>query len=204
MNSEVYSIFDSELISDSSFEDDTNQNQNTIKSIDIIQDTQINETISCISRILTKISEANNSLPAQIEFKKEFPELFSERIPKISLYDYISRIQKNSLYEKSTMILSLIYIDRLCDLNNFNLTFYNIHKIFFISSLIAIKYNEDSIYNNKYYSEIAGIPLEELNLMENYFIKLIDYNFFVHENEFKQYENYLDSYEDITTSNSDI
>ena len=204
MNSEVYSIFDSELISDSSFEDDTNQNQNTIKSIDIIQDTQINETISSISQILTKISEANNSLPAQIEFKKEFPELFSERIPKISLYDYISRIQKNSLYEKSTMILSLIYIDRLCDLNNFNLTFYNIHKIFFISSLIAIKYNEDSIYSNKYYSEIAGIPLEELNLMENYFIKLIDYNFFVSENEFKQYENYLDSYEDITTSNSDI
>ena len=204
MTSRINSSFDSEADSDFFNEDESCQNQNTTKSKDEIQENQINKIINSIAEILINVSGVNNSLPAQNEFKKKYPVLFSEKTPKISLYDYISRIQKYSFCEKNTLILSLIYIDRFCELSNINLTNNNIHRIFFISNLIAIKYNEDSIYSNKYYSEIAGISFEELNLMENYFLKLIDFNLFVSKDEFKKYEEHLDSFEDSTTSNSDI
>lgn len=204
MNSKTNSSFESEGENDTFYEDDTNQNQNCIKSKETIQENQINKIVTSVAYILTKICQVNNSLPVQKVFKKKYSVLFSERIPKISLYDYISRIQKYSLYEKNTMILSLVYIDRICELNNFNLTFNNIHRIFFISILIAIKYNEDAIYSNKFYSEIAGFPLKELNLMEHYFVKLIDFNLFVSENEYKKYEEYLNSFDDNSTSNNDM
>ena len=204
MTSRINSSFDSEADSDIFNEDEPNQNQNITKSKDEIQEKQINKIINSIAEILINISGLNNSSPAQNELKKKYPVLFSDKIPTISLYDYISRIQKYSFCEKNTLILSLIYIDRFCELNNINLTNQNIHRIFFISNLIAIKYNEDLIYSNKYYSEIAGISFEEINLMENYFLKLIDFNLFVSKDEFKKYEEYLYSFEDSTASDSDI
>ena len=188
------SSFDSEADSDISYEEDySKKNKNSIKLKDTLKETEINKIINSISQVLIKICEENNSFPIQNEFKKRFPALFSEIMPKISLNDYISRIHEYSFQEKNTMILTLIYIDRLCELNHLYLTCYNIHRILFISNLIAIKYNEDSIYSNKYYSEIAGVSLEELNLMENYFVELIDFNLFVPEEEFKKYEEYLDA-----------
>ena len=201
MNSNTNSSFDSD--EDSYIFSENGLYDNITKPKNITQENPINKIINSIAEMLTSISETNNPLPIQTEFKKKYSKLFSEKIPKVSLYDYISRFQKYSCHEKNTMIISLIYIDRLCEINGLNLTSYNIHRIFFISNLIAIKYNEDDIYTNKYYSQLAGIPLEELNTMENHFLELIDYNLFIHENEFKKYEEYLDNLEDSTTSNSD-
>ena len=79
-------------------------------------------------------------------------------------------------------------------MNRFILTNYNIHRILFISILTAIKYNEDSVYSNKYYSEVAGVSLKELNLMENSFIELLDFKLFVTEEEFKKYSFYLENF----------
>ena len=83
----------------------------------------------------------------------------SSIIPNISIEEYLIRIQTYANIEKNTLILSLIYIDRLCKIASITLTYYNIHRILFISILISIKYNEDQYYNNKYYAEIAGVKL---------------------------------------------
>ena len=96
--------------------------------------------------------------------------------------------------EKSTLILSLIYIDRFCQKSNMTLTCYNIHRILFSSILSSIKYNEDTYYDNKYYSEIAGVKLKELKSMEYYFMSIIDFNFYVNDDDYKKYDKYLNSY----------
>ena len=67
------------------------------------------------------------------------------------------------------------------------MTVYNIHKFVFSSILISIKFNEDKIYKNDYYEYIAGVSLKELNLMEDNFLQILDYQVFVNKNIFNKY-----------------
>jgi hypothetical protein len=52
----------------------------------------------------------------------------ANKAPNISIYNYIERILKYSRIEESTLILSLIYIDKVCELNNLLLTDHNVHR----------------------------------------------------------------------------
>ena len=118
----------------------------------------------------------------------------STSIPKISIYDYLIRIQTYTYLEKSTLILSLIFIDKLCELAEITLTNYNIHRILFTAVSLAIKYNEDLFYDNKYYSDIAGVDIKELKLMEYSFLELTDFNLFVSNELYENYCEYLEFY----------
>ena len=69
----------------------------------------------------------------------------------------------------------LIYIDRLCELNNFIINSYNVYKILFSSLIIAIKYNEDEYYDNKFYAKVGGLTLKEMNNLEINYLSLIDF-----------------------------
>ena len=112
-------------------------------------------------------------------------------IPNISIKDYLIRIQNYSLMEESTLILSLILIDHMCKKSNIVLTPYNIHRILFSSVIISIKYNEDSYYDNNFYAQIAGIKPNELKLLEYKFLELNDFDVYVTDVEYEQYEQYL-------------
>ena len=127
---------------------------------------------------------------------KKDRSLFSHKnIPKISLYDYLFRIQKYAEIENSTIIIALIYIDRICNKKGIILTKYNIHRILFTSILISIKYNEDIIYDNLFYSKIAGVPVNELNLLEKEFLNTIDFALFVPDTIYQKYYEFLNFYE---------
>ncbi len=101
------------------------------------------------------------------------------------------RIQTYSNIEESTLIICLIFIDKLCHTANVTLTYYNIHRILFTAVLISIKYNEDSFYDNKYYSEIAGVKIKKLKLLEYTFISMVDSNLYVCDEIYEKYRKYL-------------
>ena len=46
------------------------------------------------------------------------------------------------------------------------------------SLLLAIKFVDDHFYTNEYYSKIAWISNEELNILEIEFIKMLDFRLF--------------------------
>ena len=169
------------------------------------EETQIKnkDLINAISVTLSTIIEENKKLQNYKEIlMRQSKMIFSSKtIPNISIYDYLIRIQTYSLIEKSTLILSLIYIDRLCELCKLTLTFYNIHRIVFAAILIAIKYNEDNFYDNKYYAEIAGVKLKELKLIEYQFVELIDFNMYVSDEIYNKYNTYLNSFQKNQTLN---
>ena len=52
----------------------------------------------------------------------------------------------------------------MCRKSGILLTNYNIHRILFSSLIISIKYNEDSYFDNNFYSQIAGVKPNELKL----------------------------------------
>lgn len=155
--------------------------------------------INSISNALTTILEDNKKLDNYKEIvKKQSKMIFSANsIPNISINDYLTRIQVYSGIEKSTLILSLIQIDNLCKKADLVLTYYNIHRILFGAVLISIKYNEDSYYDNKFYSEIAGVKLRELKMIEYTFLELSDFNVFINDKEYEQYRNYLEQFNDL-------
>jgi len=119
--------------------------------------------------------------------------IFNLNEPSVSIQKYLHRIFKYTYLEKSSLIISLIYLDRICKYKIF-LTNYNIHKLMVISILMAIKYNEDSIYENKFYAKVFGINLKELNELEFEYIKLINFQFFINDLEFNQYSLFFDDY----------
>ena len=154
------------------------------------------DLIKSISTALSMILEENKNLKNYNEIlQKQNKRVFSANsIPKISIYDYLIRIQTYSYIDKNTLILSLIFIDRLCEIGHITLTYYNIHRILFTSVIIAIKYNEDCFYDNKYYSEIAGVKLQELNNLENIFVQKCNFTFYISDDIFEKYSRYLNSF----------
>jgi hypothetical protein len=194
------SSFDSEAPSedDSKEEDDTKslteKDKEKIKSgLQQNEEVQNINLINAISKTLTTILENNKKLKNYRDIlKKQSMMYFSANsIPNITIKDYLIRIQNYSGIEKSTLILSMILIDHMCKKSNIVLTIYNIHRILFSSVLISIKYNEDSYYDNTFYAQIAGIKPNELKLLEYKFLELNDFNVYVKDTEYEQYEKYL-------------
>ena len=133
------------------------------------------------------------SKKAQIKNEIKKTPFDHDHMPKISIYDYLLRIQKYSNAENNTIILAIIYIDRICNKTGLILNKYNIHRILISAILVAIKYNEDQIYDNVYFSKVAGVPVSELNYLERKFLEIINYDLFVSDELFKKYYKYLNS-----------
>ena len=93
---------------------------------------------------------------------------FIGKIENMSVEDFLKRCLYYSNAESSTFIIMLIYID-----------------------------HEDNLVDNNYYGKILGENLEEINILENKFCKLIDYKLFIDDEIFKTYYNDLTSAIDV-------
>ena len=148
------------------------------------------ETISfSLLEIITKNKEKKNY---KEKIKSQKKSLFtSKKIPNISIGDYLTRIKKFTLINDSTLIICLIYLDRYLKMNKIILTEFNVHRMFFSSLLLAIKYNEDNFYTNKFYSNVSGLKCSELNKLELKFSTEIKFDLFVDKNLYEKYKNNL-------------
>ena len=193
MDSQKKNSFDSEASDNEQVEEE----EDSKKEPQEIYLEQNKPLINAISETLNLILEQNKSLENYKDIIKQQSKMaFSANsVPGISIKDYLIRIQTYSNIEKSTLIVSLIYIDRICENSNLNLTYYNIHRILFGAVLMSIKYNEDNFYDNKFYAEIAGVKLKELNMIENNFSDMIDFKYFVDDETYEKYKNYLEGFE---------
>jgi len=172
----------------------SNINCNDNKPKLLIYDKDEEKIIEKMSELLYDICKENTK-----DFKNDkniyIKPFLSKTIPSISIRDYFWRLCKYSKINNSTKILILIYIDRLCNMYKFKLSFYNIHKLIFTSMLVAIKYNEDDFYSTKFYSKLGGISRTDVIILESTFLSLIDFNLFVSEELFKKYNDYISSAE---------
>ena len=142
-----------------------------------------------ISDLLTDICEESKKEPNL--FYKPLKCFYSKNIPLISIKDYLEHIYKYTKLNTSTIILILIYIDRICNIHKCKLCYYNIHKLILGSMIIAIKYNEDEYYSQKFYAKIGGVTLAEICNLEYNFLSLINYNLFVNDNLFSKYNDFI-------------
>ncbi len=57
--------------------------------------------------------------------------------------------------------------------------------------IVATKFNEDLIYKNSHYAKVGGVSLEELNLLEHYFLETISYNIYIDPEQYALCSDYL-------------
>jgi hypothetical protein len=150
------------------------------------------ELLISISSILQEIVEE------QHEFKETRRTIFySKTVPGISIESYLDRMIKYTKMETSTLILILIYIDRICEYNSLVITRFNVHRLLLAAMIVSIKVNEDDFYSNSFYSKVGGVSLEEINNLENEFLKLIRYRLWTDYNLFNKYKVNLMKYDKL-------
>ena len=144
---------------------------------------KISKELRIISNLLTDICEEGT------EYKDSngpiIKPFISKKIPNVSIQNYLDRLAKYSKIENNTLLLVLIYIDRICELNKIRLNYFNIHKLILGGLLIAIKYNEDDYFSNTFYSKVGGVTQ-----------KLIDFNLYVSDELFIRYYDYIKNVDD--------
>eukprot|EP00826_Nyctotherus_ovalis_P043193 TRINITY_DN4521_c0_g1_i3.p1 TRINITY_DN4521_c0_g1~~TRINITY_DN4521_c0_g1_i3.p1 ORF type:complete len:111 (+),score=13.36 TRINITY_DN4521_c0_g1_i3:72-404(+) len=92
------------------------------------------------------------------------------------------------------LVCIIVYVDRFINAKKIYLTLHEMHRVILAASLLAMKFYFDDPYNNKTFSRIGGITLEELNELEANFLIEIDYNLAICKREYKRYEKALVSY----------
>ncbi len=151
-----------------------------------------NILINTLSSILTDICKEND-IPPLYNNERIIPFLTKRNNHSLSIKTYLENLVKVTQIESSTLIAMLIYIDRLCEINNFIVNSLNVYRIIFSSFVIAIKYNEEKYFDNKFFSKLAGMSLTEMNLLESIYLNLIDYKLYISDEEFViYYENIHD------------
>ncbi len=148
----------------------------------------------------SNISISLLNLISQNKLKKNYKELLKKQkklifnakdLPKISLGDFIYRIVYYSKMEDATLISAIIILDRFCKKQKIILTEFNVHRLLFVSVLIAIKSYEDKYFTNTFYAKICGIQTSVLNKLEYEFICSLDFQIYLDKNVYKKYQDLL-------------
>ena len=85
--------------------------------------------VDIISKILYEIVNENAALVNEGPEENSLIKYFiSKKPPHISIKNYLKRLMKYSKPEPSTVIISLIFIDKVCENSNVQLTNLNIHR----------------------------------------------------------------------------
>ena len=157
----------------------------TSKTIDLN-----NQIINSISLSLNKIIQGNK---AKNKYVKQ-DIFYLSFIPPISLNEYIKSLMKYTNMDISTLIISIIYIDKFCDKNDYYLTQNNIFRILLSVCILSLKFNEDITVNYKNYSEIAAVSVEDLKNLEFYMYLKLHFSLKVEYDLYKSYYDYFSNY----------
>ena len=152
------------------------------------------QIISYISNDIVIILIENRE-KAKTNIIDEKDPLYSNKIPKIKIEEYITRFFTFSKIEISTLILAYIYIKRFIDKEKYIISFRNIFRLIMSCIILAIKFNENKVYKNSFYAKVGGFDVDDLNNLEYNIFSRLDFNLRVLDNEF--YEIVLKIYKEF-------
>ena len=189
----------SSIIDDTKSNTPNNENfvemRNNLKKEDLINDNSIlnHKLNSLISiNLLHKISKNKLKGNYKTLLNKQKNNIFNiQKLPKLSIGDFLYRITYYIKVSEETLISSLILMERFCIKNNIILTLYNIHRLLFISIMVNTKFMEDKYFLNSFYAMICDVKLSYLNKMEYEFLCGSQFQLFINKNTYNKYYNLL-------------
>ena len=98
-------------------------------------------------------------------------------VPEISITNYLARIVKYGEVSTSTLVIALIYVDRLIRTRpEITLHPRTAHRLVLSATLIAAKYNEDVHLSNGAFATIGGVTVREVNRLEAAFLGMCGFS----------------------------
>lgn len=163
-----------------------------IKNIKSPKQTESEEDIDLIESISSLLEETIKRNRSRKKFSKKsifFCE--DEKIPDISINNFIYYIYSYLNLEFSSIILTLISINRFLDRTKDHLSENNFYKLFITSCLLNSKQNEETSYDYNLYASAGRIDKNELIFLEREYFEMLDYKLFVNEEVYRRYYNFI-------------
>lgn len=112
----------------------------------------------------------------------------SSEVPPISIPEYMTRIAKYFDCSGSCFVLALVFIDRLIRHSpHVTVNRFTSHRLLLTGMVVAAKFHDDAFFTNRFYANIGGVDLQDMNRMEASFLELIDFSLHVQPEEFAIY-----------------
>lgn len=114
------------------------------------------------------------------------------RPPPMSVYDYLKRISQYFDCSDETLLVSLVYIDRVLKLRpEFAVNFASVHRVILASITLAAKFVDDQFYSCRHYARVGGVKPKHLTALETMFLELVSWQLFVTAEEYEEYRQRL-------------
>ncbi|OBZ91793.1 G1/S-specific cyclin pas1 [Choanephora cucurbitarum] len=131
-----------------------------------------------------------------------YPQLKESRVsPVVPLRTFIQEVLKRSRTTYSTLQTALFYIFRVQpsivqQLQQEGSWQHNAYiscgrRMFLASLVVASKFVQDKTYRNSAWAKIAGLPVQEINTAERYFLELINYQLYIDQPTFDHWHRLL-------------
>lgn len=145
--------------------------------------------ITAISKILDNIISVNINSNVDTHLSYNIVKhTHSKCIPNITVIDYLTRLHLHMNCSIESIIITLIYINRLMlTISHAVININTIHRLILSFLVLAIKYHDDVFYKMDYYATVGGIKVQELHLLEILLFNSINHNLHVTEFEFNEY-----------------
>lgn len=79
----------------------------------------------------------------------------------------MQRIQKYTKYTPECLIIAVIYIDKYnLTVPDFNLSWYNIHRLLLTCIMLAVKFHNDVYFDNRSFEKGGGVGVQQLFTFE--------------------------------------
>jgi len=147
-----------------------------------------NRLIEVLSDVLKELCDRNESHGKHLIFNSSF---CSTRVPSITVKQYVRRLAKYTCCSEESLVLSLVYIDRLITKKGFILISHNVHRLILTSILVSAKFFDDKYYSNAFFGKVGGVSSKELNTLEKLFLHGIQFDLFVDTGVYKKYNECL-------------
>lgn len=116
--------------------------------------------------------------------------------PVVPLRTFIQEVLKRSRTTYSTLQTALFYLFRSRNTMMNHLQQNNAYiscgrRMFLASLIVASKFVQDKTYRNSAWAKIAGLPVQEINTAERYFLNILDYRLYIEQSIFDRWHKLL-------------
>nr|SVE86123.1 EOG090X069C [Daphnia similis] len=140
------------------------------------------------------VSKASHSLNSSLPLTRVMVEKFSETDSNLFLeklcFEYAAELSREACLSPCSLVVALIYLERLCQSNPNFVSSIPSSKLFLVSVMVASKFlndegEEDEVINSEW-ANSAKIDLGNLNQIERQFLQAIEWRLFVDDQDFAE------------------
>ena len=122
----------------------------------------------------------------------ESNNLISEKEDILTLADFFYFWIEKLDFNENLLVLAMMNMDKILASPEFILTENNVKNFLFTCMIITQKYYEDENFNDKDYSKLVKIDVNDVIKMEVEFLSLINFSLHIPEEEFFKYQKSLE------------